>query len=163
LPLAGFKTKLRVPIALEELYVPLQAHVDLRASGDAIFADAREGEERLKSAHGALDIALIDAFREAAKRRRRGLVILGDPGSGKTTHLKRLLLWCLRQGPEEMGLAPESLPVFLPLRDLRDLSKGIDGFIEQTLDNPHLRMPEGFGARLLARGRCYCCSMASTK
>jgi formylglycine-generating enzyme required for sulfatase activity len=153
LPLAGFKTKLRVPIALEELYVPLQAHVDLRASGDAIFADAREGEERLKSAHGALDIALIDAFREAAKCRRRGLVILGDPGSGKTTHLKRLLLWCLRQGPEEMGLAPESLPVFLPLRDLRDLSKGIHGFIEQTLDNPHLRMPEGFGARLLARGR----------
>lgn len=32
LPLAGFKTKLRVPIDLEELYVPLQAHVDLRAS-----------------------------------------------------------------------------------------------------------------------------------
>ena len=153
LPLAGFKTKLRVPIDLEELYVPLQAHVDLRASGDAVFADAREGEERLKSAHGALDIALIDAFREAAKRRRRGLVILGDPGSGKTTHLKRLLLWCLRQGPEEMGLARESLPVFLPLRDLRDLSKGIDVFIEQTLDNPHLQMSKGFGARLLARGR----------
>ena len=80
-------------------------------------------------------------------------MILGDPGSGKTTHLKRLLLWCLRQGPEEMGLAPESLPVFLPLRDLRDLSKGIDVFIEQTLDNPHLQLPIGFGARLLARGR----------
>ena len=73
LPLAGFKTKLRVPIDLEELYVPLQAHVNLRASGEAVFADAREGEERLKSAHGALDIALIDAFREVAKRRRRGL------------------------------------------------------------------------------------------
>ena len=80
-------------------------------------------------------------------------MILGDPGSGKTTHLKRLLLWCLRQVPEEIGLARESLPVFLPLRDPRDLSTGIDVFIEQTLDNPHLQMSKGFGARLLARAR----------
>ena len=75
LPLAGFKTKLRVPIDLEELYVPLQAHVDLRASGDAVFADAREGEERLKSAHGALDIALIDALRSGQAQAPRS----GDP------------------------------------------------------------------------------------
>lgn len=44
------------------------------------------------------------------------------------------------------------MPVFLPLRELRDLSQGIDGFIEQTLDSPHLKMPQGFGARLLERG-----------
>jgi len=40
IPLAGFKTKLRVPIDLEELYVPLQANIDLRPTGDAVFADA---------------------------------------------------------------------------------------------------------------------------
>ena len=57
----------------------------MRATGEAVFADAAEADERLKSAQGALDIALIEAFREAAKRGRRGLVILGDPGSGKTT------------------------------------------------------------------------------
>ncbi|TAN51705.1 MAG: DUF4062 domain-containing protein [Methylococcaceae bacterium] len=70
LPLAGFKTKLRVPIALDELYVPLHATLDLRHSGDAHFADANDAAAALYS-HGALDIPLIDAFREAQPRIRR--------------------------------------------------------------------------------------------
>ena len=42
LPLAGFRTKLRVPIDFEELYVPLNAMIDLRGTGDACFADATD-------------------------------------------------------------------------------------------------------------------------
>lgn len=112
LPLAGFKTKLRVPIDLEELYVALHAMVDLRASGDCGFADANEAEAQLRT-HGAVEISLIDAFREARKRNRRNPVILGDPDSGKTTRLKRLLLACLRKSPSDLGLAAETVPVFL--------------------------------------------------
>lgn len=152
LPLAGFKTKLRVPIDLEQLYVPLQAVVDLRATGDCRFADAEEALEKLHG-QGSQEISLIEAFREMEKRKRRGIVILGDPGSGKTTHLKRLLLACLREGPISLGVSADLLPVFLPLRELDDLSSGIDAFIEKTLASPHLKMSEGFGARLLARGR----------
>jgi hypothetical protein len=152
LPLAGFKTKLRVPIDLEQLYVPLQAMVDLRATGDCRFADAEEALEKLLG-QNSHEISLIDAFREAEQRKRRGLVILGDPGSGKTTHLKRLLLACLREGPTSLGLSSDLLPVFLPLRELDDLSSGIDAFIEKTLASPHLKMPADFGANLLARGR----------
>ncbi|MGH6801890.1 MAG: DUF4062 domain-containing protein, partial [Methyloceanibacter sp.] len=151
IPLAGFKTKLRVSIDLEELYVPLQAIVDLRGSGDNVFADSSDAEAKLRG-QGSREIPLMDAFQHAKKRKRRGIVILGDPGSGKTTHLKRLLLACLCQDPEGLGLPAGTLPVFLPLRELDDLSKGIDAFIEQTLDDPHLQMTAGFGARLLNRG-----------
>ncbi len=153
IPLAGFKTRLRVPIELEELYVPLRAMLDLRPTGDAEFADAAEAEARLRASEAGREIPLIEAFREAFQRKRRGLVILGDPGSGKTTHLKRLLLWCLKEGPATLGLREALLPVFLPLRELRDVAKGLDAFIESQLDDRHLQMPAGFGARLLQRGR----------
>jgi predicted NACHT family NTPase len=80
------------------------------------------------------------------------VVILGDPGAGKTTHLKRLLLSCLRKGAASIELPEDMLPVFLPLRDLRDLKHGLDNFIQEQLDSPHLNTPAGFGERLLKRG-----------
>lgn len=148
--LAGFATKLRVPLDLEELYVPLHAMVDLRGVGDAHFADATEAEERL--AGQAQDIALVNAFRVAKLRKRKAMVILGDPGSGKTTHLKRLLLYCLHNGAHELGLSAELVPVFLPLRELRG-SLDLQAFIEKQLDGPHRELAAGFGKRLLDRGR----------
>ncbi|MGH8606294.1 MAG: hypothetical protein ACREX9_02385 [Gammaproteobacteria bacterium] len=162
LSLAGFRTKLRVPIDLEDLYVPLQAMVDLRGTGQSAFADASEAETKLRE-HGGQDLPLIEAFREATKRKRRGVVILGDPGSGKTTHLKRLLLACLRQTPEYMGLPADTVPVFLPLRELEDLSKGIDAFIEQTLDNPHLQMRQASARAYSTVVTCCYSSMGLTK
>ena len=151
LALAGFKTRLRVPLDLEELYVPLSAMVDLRGVGAAEFPDAHEAQRQFGD--GGHEVPAVQALSEAERRKRRGVVILGDPGSGKTTHLKRLLLWCLRKGGAELGLPEDVVPVYLPLRELRDLSLGLDAFIEQQLDSPHLDMPEGFGKRLLARGQ----------
>ena len=152
LSVAGFQTQLRVPIRVEELYVPLRAMADLRGLGDSTFADAVDAEEKLGGAERSLDLPAIDAFRAAEDRGRHGVVLLGDPGAGKTTHLKRVLLWLLREGPESLGLAPGMVPVFLPLRDLQDLDSGLDAFIESQLDHAHLRMSEGFGRRLLTRG-----------
>jgi Domain of unknown function (DUF4062)/NACHT domain len=152
LPVAGFVTQLKVPIDIEDIYVPLHAMVDLRGIGGECFSDASHAEDVLRKYGAALEIALPEAFRQSAMRQRRGVVILGDPGAGKTTHMKRLLLWCLRKGPETIGLPKGLLPVFLPLRELRDLNRGLDGFIQDQLTSPHLKTPPGFGERLLGRG-----------
>ncbi len=152
LPVAGFVTQLKVPIDVEDIYVPLRGMIDLRGIADEVFSDAIQAEKSLKCHESNLEIPLPEAFRQSEMRGTRGIVILGDPGSGKTTHLKRLLLWCLRNGPETIGLPSEMLPVFLPLRELQTLDQGLDAFIQEQLDSPLLKTPIGFGQRLLERG-----------
>jgi len=152
LPVAGFVTRLSVPIDIEGIYVPLRAMIDLRGLNEELFFDATHAEKCLKGCDSGLEIPLTEAFRQSEKRKKRGLVILGDPGSGKTTHLKRLLLWCLRNDPQTLGLSEGMLPVFLPLRELAKLDEGLDAFIQDQLANPHLKTPAGFGERLLMRG-----------
>ena len=153
----GFKTRLRVPIDLQELYVPLRGIIDLRGSGESCFADAADAELKLRAVGhadadvGQAEVALTEAFRRAKQLHRRGLVILGDPGSGKTTHLKRLLIWCLKEGPESLDLDANLVPVFLPLRRLDVPETTIDRFIEGQID-AQLGLAPGFGQRLLARG-----------
>ncbi|MCK5218970.1 SUMF1/EgtB/PvdO family nonheme iron enzyme [bacterium] len=152
LPVAGFVTQLKVPIDIEDIYVPLRAMVDLRGVAEETFHDAAHAEKCLRESRSGLEIPLVEAFRQAETRSKKGIVILGEPGSGKTTHLKRLLLWCLRKGPETLELPAGMLPVFLPLRDLKKLDKGLDAFIQDQLASPNLNTPKDFGERLLGRG-----------
>ena len=151
----GFRDPVRVPIQLQDLYVPLYAHVDQRAKGSAEFADADEARAALGEREGG-GIRLIDGFRRAGELGRRGLVLLGDPGSGKTTHLKRLFLWLAREDPRDhgdLGLEPGTVPVFLPLRELEDGEVRLDAFLERQLDERFPQLEPGFGRRLLRRGR----------
>ncbi|MGD0839256.1 MAG: SUMF1/EgtB/PvdO family nonheme iron enzyme, partial [Polyangia bacterium] len=73
-------------------------------------------------------------------------------GSGKTTHLKRLLITCWRDSPATLWLSADMVPVFLPLR--RFARGRLSDFIDREM-NPELlaRVGAGFGARLLERGR----------
>ncbi|MEM7306370.1 MAG: SUMF1/EgtB/PvdO family nonheme iron enzyme [Planctomycetota bacterium] len=154
LALAGFDKKLRVPVQLEDMHVPLHASIDQRALGLTEFGSA---DEMARHHERSSAIPLIDAFRRAAELNHgRGLVILGDPGAGKTTHLKRLLLHAAQGGSAELRLPTPLVPVFLPLRDLRNLNAGLDELLQRQLeDNPHLkqRVSQGFADALLKEGR----------
>ena len=152
LPVAGFATQITVTIDLEDMYVPLRAIVNLQGVKEKQYLGAEDAEKYLYERDCGSEISLVEAFHESKKRKRRGIVILGDPGSGKTTHLKRVLLWCIRKGCETIGLPNDMIPVFLPLRELKNLDKGLDVFIQSQLQSPHLQTAKGFGKRLLERG-----------
>ncbi|MEM7202484.1 MAG: SUMF1/EgtB/PvdO family nonheme iron enzyme [Planctomycetota bacterium] len=149
LALVGFETRVRVPIRLEDLYVPLSAQLMLDGS-ERTFGDAAEAERAGEDLQAREDVALTQAFSSAAARGHRGIVVLGDPGSGKTTQLRRMLLGVLREGPALLGLPDGVVPVYLPLRLLQpeDLEGGVEALLARTFP-PTARFAAGLAERLV--------------
>lgn len=172
-PIVGGQNRIKLDLALEQIYVPLRARLH-RVLGEEdpswsfhhqsakSVTPMRRRPGRRKGLESELqddcffeaDIAVEQAFATAIEYELRGCIILGDPGSGKTTLLKRLLVQCVDLGSVPLGLPPDVVPIMLPLRYLRDLTKGLDSFIQDQLEvNPNLPLSPGFGRRLLERGR----------
>ncbi len=155
LRLVGFDERVRVAIGLEDLHVPLDVVLDHGPMGRMIYSDAHHAEKHTEHYARCERMTMATAFGRAEKAGKHGLALLGDPGSGKTTQLRRLVLQLLSKseggGPEAVGLPPQMLPVFLPLRDHQGETKLVD-FMQRVLDGPLGDAPPGLAKRLIDRG-----------
>ena len=151
--LLGFTTKTRLCLRLDDLYVSLDAVHSHEHRGRDINTSAEVVESAPALDHHRERIPLSQVFEHARQHDHRGLVLLGDPGSGKTTALLHTLLTIVRHGPESIGLPRGTVPVYLPLQSLRDLPAGLPGFIRTQLRDPLLGLAPDFGERLCRRHR----------
>ncbi len=142
LGLKGMGVSDRVPLRLPllDLYVPLKARLempegetwkrDLRLAGRALAEGGRLGEPQ----------PVLDLLRQ-----HDGLVILGDPGAGKTTFLKFIALHLALGRGAALGLESR-LPVLLPLSAYANALAGrdalrLDDFIAAYLHELGSDMP----------------------
>lgn len=150
----GVGDKLPLGIPLAEVYVPLRVRPkmpegdtlarSLRVAGRfATDAEIESMGERVGQPVDALELL----------RKAPGLVVLGDPGAGKSTFLKYLALSLARGEGERLGLGVR-LPVLLPLAAYAERLSGSKGITLTACLSEFLteRGVEGPTADLLAAG-----------
>jgi len=149
LPVAGFETNLRVPIPLENVYVTLQARM-------TEIDHARDGRRELvaerREFQSDRNITVQEALQFALNKNYDGVVILGQPGSGKTTLAKYFLL-CFATGKAEknLQLSQKLLPILLFLREV-DPEKSCLENILAALQKHQLGLDENFFLPYLQKG-----------
>lgn len=149
LPVAGFETNLRVPIPLEKVYVSLQARMaeidrarDGRRGHAADFPDLLP--DRMVTVQEALQFALGKNY--------DGVVILGQPGSGKTTLAKYFLLcFATNKAEKNLQLSQKLLPILLFLREI-DPEKSCIENILAALQKHQLGLDDKFFLPYLQKG-----------
>ena len=124
----GIRTQSPVPIELEKLYVPLsvstryplipESQTDIEFFSEEVLSKKDSPiqnqipNDQLKES-GRLSLSYV--LQEFPKK----LVILGGPGTGKTTLLRYLvLIYCTNKVHQVFGITENRLPIFIHLRNL---------------------------------------------
>ncbi len=121
-------------VPLLDLYVPLKARRELPKGGETWTPEVRLAGRKLKENEEeqlkySKPLPVLDLLRENG-----GLILLGDPGAGKSTFLKYLAVKCALDEGEALGL-PDRLPVLIPLaayaNQIEEKDMRLDQFIEE--------------------------------
>ena len=159
LPLRGFGVNLRAPIELQSVFISLRAmpsHFERRMlDGEDAEASPAELVEVAAGPREPEELEIGPALRFCESNDYRGLVVLGDPGCGKTTLLKYVALCLAQARPEsETGVPPGRLPLFLPLREVEDFGVSLAQALHARYRVPSLELPVGFFEQALESERC---------
>ncbi|MCI0471338.1 MAG: NACHT domain-containing protein, partial [Candidatus Aminicenantes bacterium] len=116
LDFTGLNAILQKPLLLEDIYVKLRAQESVRLPDFRTIADFKELEEEKEEERDDDFVAVFDRMYKKAWRKREPLkmVILGQPGSGKTTLMKWIALQCA----STKDIFGNFTPVFIALKDL---------------------------------------------
>ncbi|RME40349.1 MAG: NACHT domain-containing protein, partial [Caldilineae bacterium] len=154
----GVSDRIPLRLSLVDMYVPLQARMEmpegetwsreLRLAGRKVSAEeAQAMGHRLSDPRPVLELL----------QSRPGLIILGDPGAGKTTFLKMLAVQLASGNADALGLG-DRLPVLLPLSSyanaLTEADVPLDQFIADYYRSLGLDLPlEAMLKAVLQQGR----------
>jgi len=149
----GLGNTLQVRLPIDAFYVPLRLYLSRSLEGRELPGrfdpDVLERGELV-----ARDVPLEDAIRVAAQFDLRGLVLLGDPGAGKTTAARYLAWRFAHAGGAPFGIHPETVPVLLSLRRCRPehLSSGLASWCSEEWTSPHAPELQELVRRLVKHG-----------
>lgn len=127
-------------VSLIDTFVHLNISEQYRSAEFPLWGEA--GRERTEHEDLKPEEVVRRAFQED---QRKLLVIIGDPGSGKTTLMKYYAMCCLQpEGHRKLGFSRPVFPMYLPLREVDPSQSLADNLSRWAKKHDPLIPPEEF-------------------